>query len=800
MAFEEYSSHLSMPRQKLPSSKKNEEWQKACIDAALSISGLYNNNRRTSKFKKKVNYDLYNGRLNKRDLEHVVNPLGVTGVEFPASIQPYDVWSPIFNLLFGEEGKRGINFVVKVVNEEAITEKEEAKKQEILAYLQQILAQSVKDPSQPLPQLEHASFMNYQDMRESMSSKILSYLRRDLNLDIIFQKGWEDALLAGEEIYAVEDIAGNPSARRVNPLELSCVLPHNSDFIDDAEIIVEDTFMSFSQLIDTFYDRLSDEQIEQLEQMSNGSASGQYNNIEEVQFIQGDDYYNSYNATGIFDSRGNVRIAKITWKSKRRIGELSFLDPSGNQQVTIVDETFKVDKSSPDESIKWMWVNQYWEGYKIGNELYFGTQPKKMQFRRLDNLSECKSGYIGTIYNANNSQSVSLMDRLIPWIYLFISIAYNTELAMATNIGKIALIDTALIPSDWDVEKWMYYAKTLKFGFVNSFNEGNKGAATGKLAGPVSNQNKVLDLETGAYIQQHVQLLEFIETKIEELSGVTRQRKGQITTTDGLGTSQQAITQSSHITEKWFQIHNWTKQRVLESLLEVAKHCWKNKPSKKLQYFMDDLSITMLTVDTEAFCEADYGVFVSNSTKDLQALEMMKQLTQAAMQNDRLDLSDVATLFMSESLSEIRSKLKESEANRGKQQQAADEANRRHEQELFDKQQQMESFKQDREDQRADKANDTKIRVAEIGAMSFEKDQDMNDNAIPDVLEIEKLRHNVRQEEEKIAVQREKIQADKDKTDKQLKANARSEQLKAKLKERELSIKKIVAKKPNKKK
>ena len=79
----------------------------------------------------------------------------------------------------------------------------------------------------------------------------------------------------------------------------------------------------------------------------------------------------------------------------------------------------------------------------------------------------------------------------------------------------------SLVPDGWEVEKWMYYAQSMKFGFVDSFNEGKKGQSTGKLAGNISTQNKVLDMETGNYIQQHVQLLDFVEQKIYTLSGVT---------------------------------------------------------------------------------------------------------------------------------------------------------------------------------------------------------------------------------------------------------------------------------------
>ena len=130
---------------------------------------------------------------------------------------------------------------------------------------------------------------------------------------------------------------------------------------------------------------------------------------------------------------------------------------------------------------------------------------RPQQFRSMDNLSKCKSGYVGRICSAINSQSTSLMDRLVPWLYLYFIIWYDTELALATNIGKIALIDASTIPDGWDVEKWFYYARAMRVGFVNSMNEGNKRMGINQ---NMSTLSKELNLEMGNYIQFNIQLLQ----------------------------------------------------------------------------------------------------------------------------------------------------------------------------------------------------------------------------------------------------------------------------------------------------
>ena len=112
---------IDFPRQKLSRRKKTQKWGEECVESALGLIGLYDHTRRSSRFKKKRNYDLYNGKFDKKDLEYVTDPLGLGGVaELPATLQYYDIVSPIFNLLFGEEAKRAFSVIVRSINEEAI--------------------------------------------------------------------------------------------------------------------------------------------------------------------------------------------------------------------------------------------------------------------------------------------------------------------------------------------------------------------------------------------------------------------------------------------------------------------------------------------------------------------------------------------------------------------------------------------------------------------------------------------------------------------------------------------------------
>jgi hypothetical protein len=209
------------------------------------------------------------------------------------------------------------------------------------------------------------------------------------------------------------------------------------------------------------------------------------------------------------------------------------------------------------------------------------------------------------------------------------------------------------------VEKWLYYASMMKFAFVDSYNEGSKGERMGKLN--QSTQNRSIDLETGNTIQHNISLLDYIERKIHDVSGVSQQRLGSIYASEGVGNVQKSVTQSAIITEKLFQVHNWTKQRVLTQLLEVAKVAYSEN-NKKLQYITDDLGTIFFEYDGFDMSNEECGVFVSDSIKDQMTMEFVKQWAHAALQNDKTEFSSIIDIASTNSLGDIKAKLKETGA------------------------------------------------------------------------------------------------------------------------------------------
>ena len=90
----------------------------------------------------------------------------------------------------------------------------------------------------------------------------------------------------------------------------------------------------------------------------------------------------------------------------------------------------------------------------------------------------------------------------------------------------------------------------MKLAIKDSFKEGNEGRAKNILAGSFTSQSRgVITDNLGNYIEQNIRLLEYIKIELSEISGVSKQREGQISNRETFGGIERATLQSSYITE-----------------------------------------------------------------------------------------------------------------------------------------------------------------------------------------------------------------------------------------------------------
>ena len=776
---------INLPPQQLPFSKKNKAWRRKHLDWADSKTFFNYSLVRKSVVHKKINYDLLNGKLNMSDLEMILNPEKLSAGFIPDKIQHYPIMNSKLNVLRGEESKRVFDFKVVVTNPNAIAEIENNKKIELLQKLQEWVAntfQSEEEANQELEKINDYYSYEWQDMREIRANALLNHYVKELNIPLMFNQGFMDAMAVGEEIYQCDIVGGEPTIERLNPLKVRIFKSGYSNKVEDADMIILEDYWSPGKVIDTFYDVLTKKDIEYIEKMPTNieqSVSDSMDSIDERQgFINGSMIGEEFSTEGFFwdplgtqdeisdsllpyDLAGNLRVLRVYWKSRRKIKKVKSYDPQTGEEVfNFYPETYIIDKDAGEEEYIF-YINEAWEGTKIGTDIYVNMRPRVVQYNRLSNPSRCHFGIVGSIYNLNDNRPFSLVDMMKPYNYLYDAIHDRLNKLIARNWGSLVRLDFAKKPKGWDVEKWLYYAKTMGLAVEDSFNEGNVGAATGKLAGALNNASTgVITASDGNQIQQYINLLEFIKMEMAEVAGISKQREGQVSNRETVGGVERATLQSSHITEWLFVVHDDVKKRTLECLLETAKIALKGR-SKKFQYILSDNSMRVMDIDGDEFSEADYGLVVDNSNGVQELSSKLDTLAQAALQNQTLSFSTIMKLFSSSSLAEKQRLVEKDERSIQERQAQAQQQQLQVQQQEIEQKAQMEQAKMQQEDMLNQRDNETKILIAQINASSKEEDGIVEPEYSQEAKD--KLMENIRQFDERIKLDRERLEFDKSK-------------------------------------
>jgi hypothetical protein len=77
-----------------------------------------------------------------------------------------------------------------------------------------------------------------------------------------------------------------------------------------------------------------------------------------------------------YDEEGNFRVLRVYWKSRRKIKKVKSYDPETGEEVFhFYPETYIINKELGEEE-EIFWINEAWEGTKIGSDIYVNIRPR----------------------------------------------------------------------------------------------------------------------------------------------------------------------------------------------------------------------------------------------------------------------------------------------------------------------------------------------------------------------------------------------------------------------------------------
>jgi len=774
----------NFPNQKVSDDKKTDKWYKKCIDFAEGLVGS-NEYYRGEYGNKSENYNLRANIIDVRNFQKYINPAQLDLDSFPAKFQHVGIGNAKIDLLIGDyiSRRREFRAYISGKDEDSNTRKEEALKEELFKKTLEIIQKSDNEQyiQKEAEKLKNYMTYDFQDLAERTANLILQREYKENNFDFVFRRTFEDLLVSGEQVVQIDVLGGKPIMRRIDPRNVFTMGGGSSLYLHEKDIIVIYQYRSLGQIIDDYWDYLSDEDVKKLERrdqyLSDYQSDYYLSNrgdlallVDNADKIIGDpsttaddtiklispNVIEKYAFGGDFNENGEIREVTIYWKSRRKIGKLTYLDEYGDEQITYVNEFYK-PKEELGESVKWMWVNEWLRGTKIGQDIYVKMQPVEHGSKSMTNLSSGTPPIIGMTCNTNGYKIQSVMDLLKPFDYAYDIGFWKRELEIATFKGTATAVNASLIPSGWEPAEWLQYTAVDKIMFLDPTQEILKGPSQGKSAGAF-NTFITQEVSMGANttgIQMLTDYLAAIEGTMGKIAGVQGAREGEIGTRAAVRNVQAEIGQFAKITERWFQLDSEFRRLALSKFLEACKIAYKDNPQRG-SFLLDDLGQQFVQQYTE-FSETEFDLHISDSNSDTQLFNDLRQLAQAAIQNGNAQISDLISIYTTNSSQSIARKLKDSSERLAQQQKESQEQDRQAAQQM--KQMELQDNQAKREFEAAEKQKDreSQERIAEIRAMAMTYRGDSDRDGVPDLLEVETARQKGILDAKKLEIEERKL-------------------------------------------
>lgn len=706
--------------QKIGNSDKAKAWRRNSVDYYADATGNDSHHR----IYMRELYRLAAGYLDEESYLHVTNPLNTEKGGYnrrgrhQVQINNYDIVRPIVYAFLGDKIDRMIKPTVAAINSDIENVKQEERKRLINQALQTAFINEINKvsdtgiPSQELPSEQDIQKLvdNIKDEKSITGAKALEYIMVNNEVFRKFRKMFFHWIVTYYTCSVKNVLNDDIEYEEISPLNVNYRLSEDLDFIEDGESASVVFFMTNSEILDKYYDELTEEDIKNLEARYQDDSTRQRSPFyDETDYFYSSLFHQRLNddrSTTYSDNNNNNTVTYVNWKSMVKIGMIYEENPiTGETERIEVNEDYK---AAEGEKVDWKWVNQVWEGYKINDSIYFGIRPVPFQRGKLDNPSSCKLLINGRQFMNAHYRHKSVVEQLQPYQKRYNIVSFQLEKLINKNKDKLILMPYSVIPDNENLNIYdmMYYADKDSFMFVDTAKHKNAVNDLQKV--------QVLDMSLSQNMSFLVELLRAIKLQAEESVGFNRQRLGNVNSSDGKGTNEDAIQRSSIITSEVFEEFEEFEEREWQGLLDLSKFAWKD--GKKAMYINSDNRPVLIDVDRE-YRELEFGVRATRSSVELRKLEKLRaESQQQAMIQNGTPMSVIAKMENVDSLAELQKILEEEEARFMQQQQEAAQAEQAAEQQKQAVDAEMQREELEFKYYKTDADNNSDERVALINA------------------------------------------------------------------------------------
>lgn len=655
------------PKQKVTASEKSKpKWYANCIDYIIA-KGLSCND--ISEYENKIN--ILHGNIPDKFYEKTLNPYNSNNENhkrFPAVMRNLDIMSDIIRRYLGEYSKGIHEFIVGSNAPDIALNRNMKLKQEISAMCQQAfmvefqkrmqemmeqqqqsqdsstgeVQQAPQDvtPDQVMSPEEIEEFVknfneNYIDEQTKQGEEVLQYVRDHTKDEEIYNDAYFNFVAFGR-CFTYHDIRNNNIYKENVPVIEAYPIPTADKYIEDHDMFARCMKMSRQQILDMFDEYLTKKDLEFFDKYYATEYSDahpiqlSYNNMFETYpdicekftdkerslFKKGDIRVDSNNGD-LFD------VWHVVWKGFVRVGILTYINEAGMMSTEIVDEDFKFDKEAGHVDIEWIYKPQVYEGYRIGGR-YNSIYPIKA--RAVAYNRDNKLPYNGILEPVPLMGEFSIVSVIAPYQIMRNIISYHREMVIAKNKLLILIVPESLVEDRFDDRVYRMAADGTLI-YDDSIDSNSLKAQ----------QIRLLNANMGDYIRQLTELIESIKLEAREMVDMTQQRYGQIQTSAGKATTEEAIARGSMGSAAINFVFDKFRNSDYQGDMDMAKIAFIDGLNDG--YFDNENNHRIISLDVNSFLMSDFSVLVKNSQKETEKLEQLRQWAFSAAQNGDLDMA-----------------------------------------------------------------------------------------------------------------------------------------------------------------
>lgn len=595
----------------------------------------------------------------------------------------------------------------------------------------------------------------------TQGQEILNHLERKLDLREKQIEGFTHSIPSNAAFYYVNIGTNGPEFEMVPKLELTFGGPVGTEWVQEMDWVRRERFETISSITQKYSEYLNPSHWKELErnlepipnshvsaktiqegrymmEIANdgkeivrrfGSQDGRlkenFINIASAMEYANMKYRGQYSLSEL-----GIRVCHFVWKDKRKLYKVW-------QQVGDEVKSFYFGENykpvSSDLKVEEIWVNEVWEGTKIGTEnpIYINIKPIDWQWSSLRNPHEVELPYVGKMFDTMRGivKNVSMIDLAKQY-----NRDYDTQMALLrrdirTNTGKVFLMFLDMKP---DNITWQSFLDNIRDFNIAILDNKKRGATPYD-----ANAIRSIDMSKISDIQARLMLINDILRKLYNILGFNEFRAaGQASqyanTTNIIAQQQGAYNQ----TEPFFEANRVVFEKAINKLLNAARYYYKENP-EELEFVLTTPSMAELKYGYP-FWYSELNVYVENSGKIARQVEFLRQQVHAFIQNS-VNPSDVIKMAMADNKSDLIDLMKSIEKRAMEDQAAAaQQAREQFEQELQFQAQQKQQEREFEYKLHQERLASQEARE-EVRSEVFRKANDVNNNQQHDLREMKEL-------------------------------------------------------------